>query len=180
MTSFHVFTKLHDNNIFQKVTVFLFYYQFINMSELCLVCEPSLGSDMALIYLRIQEAIDKGHTDCVEVLFQIQDSLSSWPGSLDEALVKAVRKGQLGLVKYLFKLETSWFLGDLQQSLCEAMSNGHIDIMEFLIASAVNAEGQTPLILATLREDKNMVKSVLQAGADVNKTHQQTGQTALM
>ena len=52
--------------------------------------------------------------------------------------------------------------------------------MEYLIASASNVEGQTPLILATIKEDENMVKSVLQAGADVNRINQQTGQTALM
>ena len=150
------------------------------MADICLLCEPSFGSDMALIILKIQEAIEKGHTDCVEVLFHIQDSLSSWPGSLVEALVEAIRKGQFGLVKYLFRLEPSWFLGDLQRPLCEAMSRGYIHIMEFLIASAVNAGGQTPLILATVKGDENMVKSVLQAGADVNRINQQTGQTVLM
>ena len=103
------------------------------MADICLVCEPSFGTDMALITHKIQEAIEKGHTDCVEVLFQIQDSLSTWPGSLDEALVEAVQKGQVGLVKYLFRLEPSWFLGDLQQPLCEATSRGYIHIMEFLI-----------------------------------------------
>ena len=96
------------------------------------------------------------------------------------ALVEAVGKGQIGLVKYLFRLEPSWFLGDLQQPLCEAMSCGNINIMEFLIASAANAWGQTPLILATIKGDENMVKSVLQTGADVNRINQQTGQTALM
>ena len=61
------------------------------------------------------------------------------------------------------------------------MSRGHMHIMEFLIASALDVEGQTPLILATMKEDENMVKSVLQAGADVNRINQQTGgQTALM
>ena len=50
------------------------------MADICLVCEPSFGSDMALITHKIQEAIEKGHTDCVEVLLHIQDSLSSWPG----------------------------------------------------------------------------------------------------
>ena len=106
--------------------------------------------------------------------------MSSWPGSLDEALVEAVRKGQFGLVKYLFRLKASWFLGDLQQPLCEAMSRGYIHIMEYLIASAVNVGGQTPLILATIKGDENMVKSVLQAGADVNRTNQQMGKTALV
>ena len=144
------------------------------------MCEPSFGSDVALIFLKIQEAIEKGHMDCVEVLLQIEDSWSSWPGSLDEALVKATQKGQFGLVKYLFRLEPSWFLGDLQRPLCEAMSGGYIHIMKFLVASAANAEGLTPLALATIKEDENMVKSVLQAGADVNRISQQTGQTALM
>ena len=150
------------------------------MADICLVCEPSFGSDMALIVHKIQETIEKGHTDCVEVLLQIQDSLSSWPESLDEALVEATQKGQFGLVKYLFRLEQSWFLGDLQQPLCEAMSRGYMHIMEFLIASALDVEGQTPLILATIKGDENMVESVLQAGADVNRINRQTGQTALM
>ena len=150
------------------------------MADICLVCEPSFGSDMALIVQKIQEAIEKGHADCAEVLLHIQNSLSSWPGSLDEALVEATQKGQFGLVKYLFRLEHSLFLGDLQQPLCEAMSRGYMHIMEFLIASALDVEGQTPLILATIKGDENMVKSVLQAGADVNRINQLTGQTALM
>ena len=133
-----------------------------------------------LISAKIQEAIEKGHMDCVKVLFQIQDCWSSWPGTLSKALVEAVRKGQFSLVKYLFKLKRNWFLGDLHLSLSAAMIYGHTRIMEFLKASVVNVDGQTPLILATIQKDVNMVNFILQAGADVNKTNLETRRTALI
>ena len=139
------------------------------MLDLCRMCYPMFPRDKLLMATMIQEAIDKGHTDCVEVLFQIEDYWSLSQTSPDKALVEAAQEGQLGFAKYLFTIKHTWFLGDLQQPLCEAMSRGHIHIMEFLIASAANIEGQTPLILATMKGDEKMVKFVVQAGADVNK-----------
>ena len=61
---------------------------------------------------------------------------------------------------------------------CVKLCPVDIHIMEYLVASAVNDEGQTPLILATMEEDENMVKSVLQGGVNVN-TMTIFGQTAL-
>ena len=148
------------------------------MSDLCRTCKPSLLCYTKIIPFKIQEAAEKGHTECMEVLLQMQGILSSSPNDIHSKLVKAARKGQFGLVKLLFRCKL-WFLHDLQQPLCEAMSRGYIHIMEYLIASAVNDEGQTPLILATMKEDENMVKSVLQAGADVNRHNDFTGTTAL-
>ena len=54
------------------------------------------------------------------------------------------------------------------------MYHGHIHIVEFLIASATNADGQTPLMLGTIQGDVNMVKYILQAGADVNRMTQKS------
>ena len=158
--------KLRNNK--KLLVILIFCQQFVKMSDLCRMCYPMFPLDKLLMATMIQEAIDKGHTDCMEVLFQIEDYWSLSQRSPDKALVEAAQKGQLGLVKYFFRLEPTWFLGDLQRPLCEAISQGHIHIMEFLIASAVNAEGQTPLILATTKGDEKMVKSVLQAEADVN------------
>ena len=147
------------------------------MSDLCRTCKPSLGYRRELISFKIQEAAKKDHTECLEVLLQMQGILSSSPNDIHSKLVKAARKGHFGLVKLLFRCKC-WFLHDLQQPLCEAMSRGYIHIMEYLVASATNIEGQTPLILATTKEDQNMVKSVLQAGVDVN-TMTRFGRTAL-
>ena len=101
---------------------------------------------MTLISNKLDEANEKNHTDCVEVLLQIRDILSDWPGTFGNALVEAAGKGQLGLVKYLFQVKPHWLLGDLQEPLCKAMYHGRIHIMEFLIASATNADGQAPLM----------------------------------
>ena len=169
---FLIFSQIHSltlPNNKKLLVILIFCQQFVKMSDLCRMCYPLFPYDKLLIATTIQEAIDKGHTDCVEVLFQIENYWSLSQRSPYKALVEAAQKGQFGLVKYLFQLKPTWFLADLQQILCEAVSRGHIHIMEFLIASAVNVEGQTPLILATIKGDEKMVKSVLQAGADVNK-----------
>ena len=144
------------------------------MADLCLIHMPH---DTTSISAKIQEATEQGHTDCVVVLHQLKDTLS---GTLFEARLKAARQGHLGLLKYLYKTETSWLLSDLQGPLCEAMFHGHIHVMNFLIASGANADGQTPLILATKRKDVNMVKAVLYAGANVNTVNSKTCQTALL
>ena len=52
------------------------------MAVLCKRCKPSFGSGMTLISNKLEGAIEKNHTDCVEVLLQIQDSLSDWPGTV--------------------------------------------------------------------------------------------------
>ena len=116
------------------------------MAVLCQMCKPRFGSGMTLISNKLDEANEKNHTDCVEILLQIRDILSDWPGTFGNALVEAAGKGQLGLVKYLFQVKPHWLLGDLQEPLCKAMYHGHIHIMEFLIASATNADGQAPLM----------------------------------
>ena len=93
------------------------------MADLCLLHTPR---DMTSISAKIQEATEQGHTDCVVVLHQLQDFLS---GTLHEARLKAARQGHLGLLKYLYRTETSWFLCDNQGPLCEAMIHGHIHVM---------------------------------------------------
>ena len=157
----------------------MFCAQFVRMSDVCRTCKPSLGYRRELIPFKIQEAAKKGHNECMEILLQIQDILSSSPDACHTTLVEAVRKGQFELVKLLFRCGP-WFFHDLQQPFSEAVYHGHIDIMKFIIASAANDEGQTPLTLALIKEDENMVKAALEAGADVNRINQQTGQTALM
>ena len=152
----------------------LFYQQFLKMADLCLLHTPR---DMTSISAKIQEATEQGHSGCVVVLHQLQDSLS---GTLHEARLKAARQGHLGLIKYLYRTETSWFLCDHQGPLCEAMIHGHSHVMNFLIASGANGEGQTPLILAIKNQDVNMAKAVLLAGANANGVNRETRQTALM
>ena len=93
--------------------------------------------------------------------------------------MEAAGKGQLGLVKYLFQVKPHWLLGDLQEPLCKAMYRGHIHIMEFLIASATNADGQAPLMLATI-QGSIWGNIFFKRGADVNKMNHQNRQTALM
>ena len=144
------------------------------MADLCLLHTPR---DMTSISAKIQEATEQVHSDCVVVLHQLQDSLS---GTLHEARLKAARQGHLGLLKYLYRTEASWFLCDHQGPLCEAMIHGHSHVMNFLIASGANAEGQTPLILAIKNQDVNMAKAVLLAGANANGVNRETRQTALM
>ena len=152
----------------------LFYQHFLKMADLCLLHTPR---DMTSISAKIKEATEQVHTDCVLVLHQLQDSLS---GTLHEARLKAARQGHLGLLKYLYRTETSWFLCDHQGPLCQAMIHGHIHVMNFLIASGANAEGQTPLILAIKHQDVNMANAVLLAGANANGVNRKTRQTALM
>ena len=149
---------------------FILCTKLMEMADLCLLHAPRHTNSVSAM---IEEATEQEHPDCV----QVQDSLS---GTLHEALMKAARQGQLGLLTYLFKLETTCFLGDLHGPLCEAMFHGHTHVMKFLTASAANIDGKTPLMLATKQQDVKMVKSVLQAGANVNRINQKTGGTALM
>ena len=158
---------LYDSN---KLPISLiFCEEFVSMSDLCRMCKPRSGHKRELIRFKIQEAREKGHTDCLKVLYQIKDYWSVREPSPDKALVEAARNGQFGLVKYLVSLNSfSPLHGALREPINEARSRGHFHIVDFLVASEENVCRKTPLISATNDEDENMVRYLLQAGVDVN------------
>ena len=154
--------------------------------DLCRMCKPRSGHKRELIRFKIQEAREKGHTDCLKVLFQIRDSWSLTAltepltdKTLAKALVEPARKGQLGLAKYLVSLKHYSLLeGALREPISVARSRGHFHIVDLLVASEANVYGETPLISATMNKDENKVKHLLQVGVNVN-TMTSHGLTAL-
>ncbi len=92
-------------------------------------------------------------------------------------------KFRLLLVSLL--LSTFALSADANEELLEAVRDANLDKVKVLLKSKVNLNAtdsreMTPLLLSCADNNLEIVKALVEAGADINRKHKETGKTALI
>ena len=74
---------------------------------------------------------------------------------------------------------------DVNEELLEAVKDANLEKVKVLLKSKVNLNAtdsreMTPLLLSSADNNLEIVKTLVESGADVNRKHKETGKTALM
>lgn len=129
----------------------------------------------------LQKAVEMQDTTSVKILLENVDSvhLENWFACLTSAVVVAARLGNSEIVTLLVHHGAS-----SEYALIEASRYDHMNIVVFLVEIGVNVntsdeDGITPLMLASMKGNLEMVKLLISAGADPNQTDNDKTEIAL-
>ncbi|KAK1241917.1 hypothetical protein MKX07_007740 [Trichoderma sp. CBMAI-0711] len=119
----------------------------------------------------------RGDTECAELLLEEPDAdLNAVNGDGNTRLIQAARDGDLGIVKMLLRDENKTTAEDDQRAFLAAADGGHVDVLEWLLATfhidmnATDAMGSTALHLAASKGYITAVRLLLKTGGvDINK-----------
>ena len=146
------------------------------MTDLCAACQPdATGSSMTSVSVKILEAVRRGHTECMEVLAQLEkSSLSIKSTEIDNSHQDVHLVSDLG---YGYQAEGMETIADTEanlstrgywddMTLAQAARRGSLDIV---IRSEVDViMYHLALWKAVSESHKHIIKYLLESGADVN------------
>ena len=121
--------------------------------------------------LAIISAAQHGHQECIESLVQAGADVNATDHFGNTALKNAVQNEHLDCVNSLIKAGANVNTA----SLFAAIDSGHMDCIDLLIKAGADVNGYgdlgfTPLMVAAIRDDKELAMYFIEKGADVNLT----------
>ena len=135
-------------------------------------CDHLTKEDQAAALI---SAVQEGHADCVEAV--IKSFINVKDGNEDPVLLTAARQGNLKCIEALVGAGADVNLSGKRgiTPLTSSAARGYIDCVKFFIenGACVNSlnpdEEEFPLVLAAVNGQTEIIKILLDAGADVNR-----------
>jgi ankyrin repeat protein len=92
---------------------------------------------------------------------------------------------KFGLLLVSFLLSTITLSADVNEELLEAVKDANLDKVKVLLKAKINLNAtdsreMTPLLLSCADNNLEIVKALVESGADINRKHKETGKTALI
>ncbi len=133
----------------------------------------------------VSEAISRGHTDIVKLLFKNGAGSNNGDDFGSSILEYAVEKGDMPFVKEIIGTAKKEGKNLSAGALIEAARKGELKMVKFLIEAGISVDdkehwgSETPLMKASYYGKLDVVKYLLEAGADI-KARDYRGNTALL
>ncbi|XP_059168441.1 serine/threonine-protein phosphatase 6 regulatory ankyrin repeat subunit B-like [Physella acuta] len=132
----------------------------------------------------LYESCKCGCFELVKILVEAGADVNKKDNSGDSPLCKSTCNGNLDIVKLLVKKCADVNEG-LSPPLFYACDNGHVEITNYLIDAGadvnfINSDGESVLCRSATKGHFDIVKLLLERGAEVNNRINRTGETALL
>jgi ankyrin repeat protein len=124
----------------------------------------------------LHSAALRGSLSATEVLFRRGAAIDKTHGGGRTALMDAAWKGEMEVVRFLVEngADVNKSSRSKGSALCQATENGQLELMRYLldngadVKARINRRSRRPLYIATVKQNLQTVKWLIEIGADVN------------
>ena len=153
----------------------------------CFICLNEINDDDGNTALK--RAVNRGHTEMVNILLERgADPNYKTTNESEYPLIEACIRNNTKIVKMLVDNGADMTVRDSEEDLTPlhlVSSNGNIELVQFFLdkGADVNSntdDGPTALMTACINEHTNIVKMLINNGADINRQDNNNGATPLI